>query len=75
METQVAPQINTIKPSGLLLYLYSTLITLVIKGNNLQNTFQVVHVNVWVGESEEWRESFYSYIKLQQKKFFLFHIT
>lgn len=42
METQVVQQINTIKPSGQLLYLYSTLITLVIKGNNPQNTFQVV---------------------------------
>ncbi len=44
METQVVPQINTIKPSGQLLYWYSTPITLLIKGNNPQNTFQVVCV-------------------------------
>lgn len=49
VETQVVPQINTIKPSGQLLYLSSTPITLLIKGNNPQNTFQVVHVNACVG--------------------------
>lgn len=46
METQVVPQINTIKPSGQLLCLYSTPITLLIKGNKRQNTFQVVQGNV-----------------------------
>lgn len=51
METQVVPQINTIKPSEQLLYLYSTPITLLIKGNNPPNTFQVVLmcVHAWVG--------------------------
>lgn len=46
METQVVPQINTIKVSGQLFYLYSTLITALIKGNKLQNTFQVVCAGV-----------------------------
>lgn len=49
METQVVPQINTIKPSGPPLYLYSTPITLLIKGNNSQNTFQVVWTCMCVG--------------------------
>lgn len=43
METQVVPQINTIKTRlDSFLYLYSTPIALLIKGNNPQNTFQVV---------------------------------
>lgn len=78
METQVVPQINTIKPSGQLLYLYSPPITLLIKGNNSQNTFQVVWTCMCVGgELEEGlrRGSFYSCIQLRQIFLNSFHIT
>lgn len=79
METQVVPQINTIKPSGQLLYLYSTPITLLIKGNNHQNTFQVVCVNVCVGgqgaKGGERRGSIYFYIPTTSDFFNSFHIT
>lgn len=73
METQVVPQINTIKPSGQLLYLYSTPITLLIKGNNHQNTFQVACECVWV--NKQGRKGSLSILTSSYVRLFLIHST
>lgn len=62
------------------LYLYSTPIAPLIKGNNPQNTFQVVWMSVCVGGwlQEGWGGgvgSFYSYFPLRQIFLNSFHIT
>lgn len=78
METQVVPQINTIKTRlDSFLYLYSTPIALLIKGNNPQNTFQVVWMSLCVGGwlQEGRGGSFYSYFPLRQISLNSFHIT